>query len=403
MKISKIFSVALAAILTFSSALNVYAEEPSSDDIDESLTRYDPCDVNHDGNVNITDINIVSAYLKGKRSYTNYNRLDANHSMTVDSSDILCISSKIKGQTYSSGFYSRDSMSSIPYSFVSGFIPDAYASGISGRTYIKHNYATNSDTTYALYPQQYTLSSLENPDRGVIGIDERYPASGSEITGIVYLSNVGTGFIVDDHTIATAAHCVYDTDTEQWTDYLNDEMIVTYNSYGNLTANTLTPVEAHIMYSFYNYFDIYEEHLRPAEIDYALITVKEDLSSYPMFDLATSYNVSAMNFSTVPIYVTGVPGDLSGVPNPMAELYSAEGNLVSNNTSILEYDIDTSGGQSGAPVYTITRNVVNGIVKYTYSAVAIHRGLSDYSAYNSGSRISKYHLQFYRDNPYISY
>lgn len=71
--------------------------------------------------------------------------------------------------------------------------------------------------------------------------------------------------------------------------------------------------------------------------------------------------------------------------------------------SILEYDVDTSSGQSGAPVYTITRNVVNGNATFTYTALAIHHGGLTSNYNNCGSRISKYHLQFYRNNPNISY
>ncbi|SFD18649.1 trypsin-like peptidase domain-containing protein [Ruminococcus albus] len=363
MKTSKFFSVALAAIMSFSSLLCVYAEDPSSEEIDESLTRYNPCDVNHDGNVNITDSIIVAIYLNGIRSYTNYNRLDANQSMTVDSSDLLCISSKVKGQTYSSGFYSRDSWSTIPYSFVSGFNPDTYASYPYGRTYIKHNYATNSDSYYTLYPQQYTLSSIEeNPDRAVIGTDDRYIAFGSENTGIVYLSYGAVGFIVDEHTIATAAHCVYNIDNETWYLYggINGGNIKTYDSMGNLTSTTLTPVEAHIMEDYYNYYDISGYHYRPASMDYALITVEEDLSNYQFFDLGTSYNVSAYNYSNVPVYVTGTPGTVNGHGNINHKLYSSEGHLEFTDGTDLRYNVDTSGGQSGAPVYTITRNTANG-------------------------------------------
>ena len=90
-------------------------------------------------------------------------------------------------------------------------------------------------------------------------------------------------------------------------------------------------------------------------------------------------------------------------PNSDMQLYSEEGHVVNDfNTRVLHYNVDTTTGQSGAPVYTITRNEKNGVESYVYTALAIHKGLThhsdEYNDSNCGSLMTKYQLQFYLNN-----
>lgn len=358
---------------------------------------YDPCDVNRDGVVNVADVTALSSYLKGKYYAPNYSQFDVNHSLTVDYADVLCISAKVTGGSYSSSYYSRATKKNVPYPTTSGFIPDSAASLTTSRTYMRYSYATNKQlTNYTLTPSTKALTASSVSPMEVVGNeDSRYLATGAENNGIVKLScSVGgsTGFIVGDHQIATAAHCVYDKDNSKW----GTSMKVTlYNTNGTISTTTFTPVETHIPSLYKTSSD--------STYDYALITVKENLSKYTHFDLGSSYNVTASNFSTIPIYVTGCPGQVGSVDNSTPKrLYSAEGHVMYNdNTSILYYDVDATSGQSGSPVYTITRINNSGTIVYVYTALSIHsRGNT---TRNNGPLITKYHQQFYKDNPNISY
>lgn len=368
----------------------------SAGTVSVTADNYDRCDVDRNGLVQTLDIVYVNKYLSGVNAYTNYNQLDTNGSLTVDIEDYNCVMANFLGSSYSWNYFSRATGNVVANPTISGFIPNSTASSTAGRQYRRYSYINNQELTpYTLTPTIGTLGSGVN-SREVIGEDNRYPSYSEENSGIVRLGIGVTGFIVDDHHIATAAHCVYNKSINSW---FSPNSIKTYDSNGNLTNTTLTPVEAHIP----SYF---ASSNNDTAYDYALITVAEDLSEYMHFELGTSYNATAAGFEGVPIYVTGSPSDLSNSNNSY-RLYSAEGNVMdksplNNNvddcTDVLYYDIDTAGGQSGSPVYTINKRNNS----YVYTAIAIHcAGVAN--CQNWGSMITNYHLQFYKNNPNVSY
>ncbi len=375
---------------------------------------YDDLDVNMDGYVGTADLTIVTKYLNGIYSVSNYNQLDVNKSLTVDAADSECLTACLLGNTYEACYYSRANAKDnnnatnpeVDFPTVSGFTPNSATTSTASREYMIYSYLDHEDYgTYYLTPTITELGSETN-SRSVIGSDDRYVADGNENSGIVRLSIGGTGFVVSDHVIATAAHCVYDRKTFTWVDDLS---ITTYDNNGNILSNsTLTPVEAHIPKEYYRTSLLGDINYR--EYDYALITVAEDLSDRVHFSLGTSYNVNSSLSSNVPIYVTGCPSDVHGTSNSNNTLYSAEGNILGyqdNNDpfdyedSILTYDVDMSGGDSGGPVYTITQNTINGTPSYIYTALAINA--YEVGIYNFGAAMTNYHNQFYNNNPYMDY
>jgi V8-like Glu-specific endopeptidase len=232
-------------------------------------------------------------------------------------------------------------------------------------------------------------TSLKNaPLRSIIGVDDRYLASGTENTGLVRIgtngTNMGTGFVVGDHVIATSAHNVYDDNG--WKSSISVKL---YSANGNPTGSTLTPVEAHVSAKYITDED--------NDFDYALITVSQNLSGYTHFALGNSYNVNSNDYANIPIYVTSAK-QFSG------KLYTGEDRIWgSNNTSNLNYKCDTTSGNSGSPVYTVTKNYVNGIMKYTYTALGINGENTNVSTHNSGVLVTKYLNQFYLNNSNINY
>lgn len=362
-----------------------------------SAVTYDPCDVNRDGAVGLTDLILVKKYLSGIFSTTNYNQLDVNGSLTVDAADDECLSAINLGMTYNCGYFSRATGATVSPPTVSGFTPSNSSSSSAGRTYMRRHYENGqpaqSLSNYTLTPELQTLNTGVN-SRIVIGDDERYTSYSPENNGIVYISMDGfymaSGFIVGDHQIATAAHCVYKNGS--WRSLI----LKTYDSNGCLTNNTLNVVEAHIPTGYIAGSDIM--------YDYALITVSDDLSDYVHFSLGTPYNVNAAAYSNIPIYVTGSPADKLK-PTVPERLFSAQGSVMnknsslSNHTDVICYDVDTAGGDSGAPVYTITKIDDT----YVYTAIAVHSSGISSLGKNIGSMITNYHLQFYNNNPNINY
>lgn len=378
------------------------------------VSAYDICDVNRDGYVNVRDASAIASYCNGSLYADDYNRFDTDRNLVVNPMDQQRVLSKISGYSHSSLYYSRERGACLTAPTVSGFTPDSAASSIGSRDYMRYSYAQGRQlSNYALTPTTNMLTSTSSNanTRAVIGNDEREPSKVKENFGIVTIEcngGWGTGFIVGDHHIATAAHCVYDEDIKQWK---NITKINTYSQTGN-KFGTLTPVEVHVP----RLFPITADTTPTSEnmYDYALITVEEDLSNYLQFDLGVTYNVNATNYTNIPIYVTGAPGykpNVIYVKNELMQLYTAEGRVISRqcdtnelltNTSLLYYDTDAKDGQSGAPVYTITKNTINGQLSYTYTVIAVHSG-GIANSRNWGSLITKYHLQFYKNNTVANY
>lgn len=248
-------------------------------------------------------------------------------------------------------------------------------------------------TKYTLNPVD-TLSSTNA--RAVIGDDTRVvDFSKSGVVKINFTASNGesywgTGFVVDEHTIATAAHCVCEQTNGK--NATNSGSKVTeinfFNSDGTPGLSITDAVEVHVptlyvngSYSDYNPYD------------YALIKVNEDLSDYAIFNLGIM-NDNFINKQTA-VSVTGFPKKVNNqeVHNVM---YTGTGFIRQSDDNELYYDIDTFGGNSGGPIY-ITSTFQG---KAYYTVIGIH-AYGDANSYNGGARITTNLLQFYKNNPYI--
>lgn len=389
-KIKKISSVILAAA-TLATSVSIPGNTALA-------VTYDPCDVNRDGSVTVRDAAAISSYLNGNRYEKNYECFDANKSLIVDDQDVQCVMSKVMKRSYSSSYMSRKTGTYTNAKPVSNYYYDSAADSEESREYLRYSYTKQKQlSNYILEPAAKNTNARE---AGIIGTDDRYLAHGTENTGVVRLSTGGTGFVVGDHQIATVAHAVY-SKNNQWKDL---EYIQTYNMTGRLTNTKLTPVEVHVPKD-YDYDSSSGEKDETFYYDYALITVKEDLSNYVHFELGASYSANQTNYDNIPVYVTGCPQSIpGGNANTYLKLYSGEGHVVSNcddNMTLLHHDVDSVGGNSGSPIYVITKNIINGEESYTYTALAIDSFANGSSNY--GPRMNKYLFQFYKNNDYINY
>lgn len=135
--------------------------------------------------------------------------------------------------------------------------------------------------------------------------------------------------------------------------------------------------------------------------DYALITVEQDLSEYANFNLGAPLDNFIRNESTV--LTTGFPQKVNDKTVNTVDkhyMYTSAGsavNKVIDESVQISYNNDTSGGNSGGPVYTST--LFNG--KFYYTVVGIHT--TGAGSYNIATRMTTDLLHFYKNNPNIDY
>lgn len=239
---------------------------------------------------------------------------------------------------------------------------------------------------------------------GVFGKDDRYPDTNSsivELYGRMFSSYVpkytgGTGFIVGKHTIATAAHCVYDLKTK--TCATNFSVKVNYN--GNQNVFYVTSIHVPKEYTKFN-----EDENGRHQYDYALITVQQDLSQYGIFDLG----MLADTANNTPITVSGYPSKIinaQGEIEKVTSLYTGKGKLINIEDKVFHYNTDATPGDSGSPVYVEGYYQIGTEKPVNYrTVVGICTGTSNLEntnkKYNDACRLCQPIIKFYSNNENI--
>lgn len=259
------------------------------------------------------------------------------------------------------------------------------------RYYWRHDYSNpllSSYTRYAL-ASYTTNSNREAVTRAIIGDNDMVEDYN---TSVVKLNIGGTGFIIGEHVIATAAHCVYNQETDCFLDNLTIDICDSSSS----VIETITPLFAHVP-EYYAQANNYTDGCRQ---DYALLYVEEDLTNYGMFKMGTALDefVSANSNVTV----SGFPLlDSTIYPGyPYGTRYKASGALSSEHTDeyFLGYFADTIGGDSGGPVYVEENLRINNKRRQYKTVVAIN--VADCGSWNIGVRVNSDILRFYYSNSY---
>ena len=154
--------------------------------------------------------------------------------------------------------------------------------------------------------------------------------SSAGVQEFVYMR--GTGTLVGRGVVLTAAHNLYSkalggdaVAVEFYAGLHKDPLDGTYKSIASSKALT---------------WHYPEEFKKGAEgEDYALVFLERDISpTTGIFSIGVSGPNRTVN-------VTGYPGDKS------YDMYTCEGKVLNRNHNTVDYEIDTTGGQSGAPVW----------------------------------------------------
>lgn len=292
-------------------------------------------------------------------------------------------------------------------------LPDAPANydtttlkNIEERTYRKHKYSSSSSTSYSTYTvKRPSASNMLSSDydcmpMGIIGDNNMVRDTD---TAVVRISDVGgTGFIVGNHIIATAAHCVYNKDSKT---FINNTIEIVDEN--NNIIDSFHAESVHVPTSYKNY----SNHNDHVYYDYALLYVPSvDLSEYGMFSLGVAKDEFITDNSNQ-VIVSGFPQEYpDGYGSDPCEIrFKAAGNIYNagNTQYCFSYTADTAGGDSGGPIYAEEGFVGSDNLWHNYKTVI---GINAYSAFNSenvpiynfGVRMTPELLTFYNHNQYLN-
>lgn len=350
---------------------------------------YDP---NGDGYFDVFDLTLLRSFLNGNYTVSNLTALDYNQNGVITSTDLQKLSDDLLGGIIDNSVPKGDNSSEPEYISTQTSLHYAVYNAITGYFMQGSEYDIPRETVYD--NGDSTNDVIGNTDERVIDFTK------SGVVKIVVSNDsgthYGTGFIVGPHAIATAAHVI---DDNRYRRAASIKHIYSFNADGTQRTNTITPLEIHKPSLFISTNPVEEYY------DYALITVQEDLSNYPIFELGV---YDSMLDKDVAATITGFPGLIKNnstgenirVNNAenLHTMYSGNGIVLSSNGFKITHNIDTSNGNSGGPLY-ITERYKD---KVKYVAFGIHNlGVESGDTYNHAVQINSDIIKFYKNNTHI--
>ncbi|MCM1507381.1 MAG: trypsin-like peptidase domain-containing protein [Ruminococcus flavefaciens] len=219
-------------------------------------------DSNQDGGVALIDAYWIQMYLKGAVTATpqQITAMDANQDSVIDNSDVTTIMYTLAN---AKSLGTTDNLYTVPHN--------------STEKYRKHDYNSTDLTQHTTYtidaakytPSNYAPYAVTTPD-----VYDNENANSVKIYAHMGEYDVmGSGFVIDDHLIATAANCVFDNENDA---FLSDMGIEVWNEDCNVKLVDTKVLYAHVPERYVNPIDLYDT----VNYDYALLYVEEDLSEY---------------------------------------------------------------------------------------------------------------------------
>lgn len=170
---------------------------------------------------------------------------------------------------------------------------------------------------------------------------------------------VGTAWMYGKSVAMTAGHCVYDADLGGWADWVR--------IYPGSNGGT-SPYG--VYYASVLHTDTKYVESEDSNYDWGLLEFSSDIGSSTGY-FGASWTTSSLVGTG--IVVRGYPVEKS------AQMWSMSGSIAASGTFKLSYYIDTTGGQSGSPVYKNDGN---------YRCVGIHTNYHSFG-YNQAERIDE--------------
>ncbi|SFS35450.1 trypsin-like serine peptidase [Marininema halotolerans] len=213
--------------------------------------------------------------------------------------------------------------------------------------------------------------------KSIIGTDSRVrvtPASSYPYRAIAHISSdIGgcTGWFINQNTIVTAGHCVYNTSTNKWATWAT---ITPGKDGSSAPYGTASAVSFHSVVGWVTNED--------TNYDYGAIKINSNIGSTTGWFGLLWQSASLTGTAET---ISGYPGD-----KPYGTQWRHSDQIRQTYARKLHYANDTYGGQSGSPVY-----------KSDYHSIAIHtNGVYGGNPYNRGTRITEdvfNNLLYWRD------
>ena len=238
------------------------------------------------------------------------------------------------------------------------------------------------------YGEKGILDILSSPfgaeEEKIIGTDNRELVANTEIAPYRYIGLLvtkyesgevvnGTGFLVGESTLLTAAHCVYKPGDEVKSIIFYPGQNGTEKPFGKYTvSNVHVPTK-------YKQAAKAENVTMVEKYDYALLELSKKagnkLGYFKLGGYKTEYNIN--NLTNKTMVLTGYPGHMGKVQ------YKHRAKIKGFNEDgyLIYYTMDATDGQSGSPIY-----------KYMdgdFYVVGIHRGEKTGKNMNQGRYITK--------------
>ncbi len=278
------------------------------------------------------------------------------------------------------------------------------AEATGGTMYVKYDFTTGQSQTYIL-PEIQTVNYANYAMRSVV-TDTREPYYDSAVVSLklfdAFLDNPnasylyqGTGFIIGEHEIMTAAHLIYGNDYN-CSHIDSAKAVIPDSSTYTDNALTLNIVSAHVPKTYINSINnMNGENAR--YYDYAIMTVQEDLSSYGCYLLGMG--TDSIKQKNVPIHSLGYAG---------RNLKISHGTIDVVQESSYKFNLFSLPGSSGGPIYVESSFGVPGTSNEEYQIKTYRTAISIVSGGNGtanpnpyGTRIRPVIMQFAYDNEYL--
>lgn len=332
-----------------------------------AASTYKKGDVDGNGSISMPDLAYMQQFLRGSQSANarTVERLDINNDYIINAYDRSLLSNMLMS----------NGSTNLSYNYTSSLPAQ------SSRTYYVYSPSTglkNDSLTYTLNPVSNIVSTGASTMSIIDGDDRHIENSLNGVVNVQYSngSNCGTAFVIDSHTLLTAAHVVYNSTN------LRFKIFDNYNTESNIS---ITPSAYHIPSMYVSGPDSWK-------YDYAIVKVNENLSNYINFDLGVMRNEVPLS---KPVYATGFGGNAQNITPELADVKSTGvGSFSSTPNNVINYafyfNTDIVPGDSGGPVY-----VQNPDGSKTVIGICAYEG----GTFNQATRITNDILHFAYNNP----